>query len=481
MTGPHVVMSDDNNDIIGGFELLLNRCVGVQENDELLVIYDESLGDLHRPLLDVIEAGSMSATFACIPKSYQDCLVRAGTAGTIRDKIPLPHGLIAAISNSTVILNLLSGDPATASLRRTINHTNRMKLCRLATIPGINADIVRLLKRSPIDQIYESCEITAWALGECSTIDIRSYDGSGGSYDLRIGFAGWDNEPIMSPGVLLPGSWGNVPPGETFCCPNGEQVNGNICISGSIPGHVIDPGGEVILTFASGRLISWQAVDPHRVNPDALNFFERAKVNAELNSDPNWNVFAEFGLGLNPRISSLTGNPLFDEKASDSIHIAIGDNSGFGHDTVSFHHSDLVVWRPDVKLDGELFLDRGHLGRERLVRRRMEPPRADALSLDAIIRLREARCEYVDGMLLRRLTKAHRVNFISVGGEAISRALAGLCETLASRDAVLVRQVVREAPMRDGFDTMDLLGILNHYKVLHVRPPTGAVGAPELT
>jgi hypothetical protein len=469
----------EDREIVEGFELLLNRCVGVQENDELLVIYDESLGDLQDPLLQAIETVSTSATFTCIPKSYQHCLVRAGSASTTRDKIPLPHGLIAAISNSTIILNLLSGDPATAALRRTINHTNRMRLCRLATIPGINRDIIRLLNNSPIDDILERCEMTAWALGECSTIAITSYDADGASYHLSIGFPGWDNEPIMSPGVLLPGSWGNIPPGETFCCPHREQVNGEICISGSIPGHIIQKGGEVVLSFSSGRLTSWRAVNPKLVQPHALAFFDEVKIRAELNSDTNWNVFAEFGVGLNPKISALTGNPLFDEKASDSIHVAIGDNSGFGHDVVSFHHSDLVVWRPDVTFDDEPFLDHGRLDLSRLAQRRKELPRADVLSMESIIRLREARCEYIDGRLSRRLTKAHRVNFIAMGDHAVSRALANLCEALASHDAIMVKDVVSEGATRDGFDTMDLLGILNHYKVLHVRPPSEA-GLPSL-
>jgi leucyl aminopeptidase (aminopeptidase T) len=59
--------------------------------------------------------------------------------------------------------------------------------------------------------------------------------------------------------------------------------------------------------------------------------------------DRNWNTFAELGIGLNPAITILTGNSLFDEKAKGTIHIALGDNHAFGHHVESQFHDDLVT------------------------------------------------------------------------------------------------------------------------------------------
>jgi leucyl aminopeptidase (aminopeptidase T) len=69
---------------------------------------------------------------------------------------------------------------------------------------------------------------------------------------------------------------------------------------------------------------------------------------------------AEFGIGINPR-ATITGNILEDEKALTTIHIAFGDNSGFGGRVSVPSHQDGIVRDPSVWVDGKLLMVKGKL------------------------------------------------------------------------------------------------------------------------
>src|SRR3954451_16386998 len=58
------------------FWILLHKCLHIQPEDELLVIYDESLRLFIDALLHVIEKESVSATFIYMPECLQNLLVQ---------------------------------------------------------------------------------------------------------------------------------------------------------------------------------------------------------------------------------------------------------------------------------------------------------------------------------------------------------------------------------------------------------------------
>jgi len=57
----------------------------------------------------------------------------------------------------------------------------------------------------------------------------------------------------------------------------------------------------------------------------------------------------------------VTGVVLEDEKALGTIHIAFGDNSGFGGRINVASHLDAVITSPTVTVDGRMLIDRGRL------------------------------------------------------------------------------------------------------------------------
>jgi hypothetical protein len=458
------------------FKLLFSKCLNVVGTDDLLAIYDESMAPFLNAFDTTVESEAISCTRLFLPKKYQEFLVLQSKAQGSRDVISLPSGTVAAIEASTTILNFLSGSSTNAPVRKAVNQTPRPKNCRLATIPGINERILEAIIEAPFDDVLQACEEMAWVLGEANSAEIQTFDSSGKEYRLTLKLGGWENEPVMSPGVLLPGSWGNVPPGETFCCPPPRTVNGYICISGSIPGQVFALGEEVVLEFVKGKLISW-ACPSYDKGSTALQYFEEQKRRGALNSDDNWNTFAELGIGLNTRITELTGNPLFDEKAINTLHVAIGDNSVFGDDISSFIHADLVTLRPSLVLDGRVVMDRGIIDHKTIQQRRIGFDWSNGMdTLDAVIHLREGRIGTYNGTLMRRLSKAQRVNYIRIASAEMIGPLTDLCETLRTHDRVHIASFLKNFPNFGGIETARLLDILYHYRVLGVQPTGGARG-----
>jgi hypothetical protein len=455
---------------VEAFLALLSKCLGVCSDDEMLVIYDESMDQFLEGFERAIESKSVSTTLLYLPKAQQRFLVSHSKSRGSPDKIDLPSGVVAAITASTVIVNLLDGAPDNSPVRKAVNHTPRPNKCRLATIPGISSAILQAILDAPVSDILCACEEIAWLLGEATEAEIITFDSLGTKYDLKLSLGGWENEPIMSPGILLPGSWGNVPPGETFCCPPFKTVNGRICINGSVRGCVLENGQEVVLDFVDGKLVRWHAPAQQLQSP-ALAFFEQHKSRSASNHDDNWNTFAELGIGLNPRITELTGNPLFDEKAIQTLHIAIGDNSVFGDDVSSFIHEDLVTRQPSLLLNGRLLMDRGVIDRAyiRTLRETACESTNEMGVSDSVIYLREGRIGKHKGSFMRRLSKAQRVNYVSMASKEMVGPLAELCDVLRA-DRVHIAAFLKNYPTFAGIPTARLLALLCHYRVLQVTP-----------
>jgi hypothetical protein len=457
---------------IKAFQSLFSKCLKLTAGDELLVVYDESMRELLGVFEQAIASEAISTTLVYLPKVVQDILVAQSRTHGPKDKVALPSGIVAAITASTAMLNVLDSYAENAPVRRAINRTPRPNTCRLATIPGISDVILQAILDARTEEIVQSCEEVAWLLGEASSAEIVSLDSLSREYRLRLALGGWENEPIMSPGVLLPGSWGNVPPGETFCCPPPDKVNGQICINGSIPGRVLKDGEEILLEFDRGKLLSWKSPFDGEVSPAAA-FFDELQAQGKRNQDENWNTFAELGLGLNPDITGLTGNPLFDEKASRTLHVAIGDNSVFGDDVTSFIHEDLITRHPSLYLDGHLVMKDGVIDRTELHRRRGEViSDGEGISIsDAVIYLREGRIGQHNGVLMRRLSKAQRVNYVRMGPDDLSAALSEVCDMLQTYERVHIATFLKAHPTFQGVSTAWLLNILKHYAVVGYEAP----------
>jgi hypothetical protein len=142
----------------------------------------------------------------------------------------------------------------------------------------------------------------------------------------------------------------------------------------------------------------------------------------------NYSNFAELGIGINEQIRTLTGRALLDEKCSETIHVAIGANHGYGGTVKSGVHEDFVTWRPSLLVDGQSVIEGGKRSYSRdFWRENIQSVTSDKDLGPSVLLGRSAsiRCEDTnDGTLkVRRAVSSGRLCLYTVGDEATSKIL----------------------------------------------------------
>lgn len=444
-----------------GFELMIAKSLSLRpKHDLLLIIFDETFRPYVEGFSQVIVERDIRADFKFLPLLYQQHL-------TTKLKIEkLPQHLRLSLDEPDAVICFLSGWREGQPLRRDIvDYLRRHTNCRLAHVPGLSDDILQVVAQTDFDSVLTDCELMAWVLGNGERAEVETTDGLGNKYYLAMDLGGWNNEPLMSPGIIERGSWGNFPPAETFCCPRREHVSGQICINGSIPDIVLGDGEEIILQFNNGRMVDWHA--PRQAEPlRAAAFFEEERRKAEVTRDLNWNSFCEFGIGLNRAIKHLTGNGLFDEKIARTIHIAIGGNQVFGGPIKSDVHFDLISKAPTVQIDGLTVIQEGEILSEDLRRyREAWTPSAADITEDKMIRVNPSEITTVDNQLFRRLQAGGRVGNVAMADSAVAIQLAALAAEIGE-EPIRYGDLIKQTPAFGGLRVEDLVAYLWHYRTL---------------
>lgn len=147
------------------------------------------------------------------------------------------------------------------------------------------------------------------------------------------------------------GAFGNLPAGEAYLAPLEGESHGTMVIEWGPTAKLTNP---LTLTIADGQVV--------RIDGDGPL---RQRLEAKFADNPNCRNLAELGIGTNDK-ASRPDNVLEAEKILGTIHLALGDNTGFGGITAAPFHEDYVFYQPTVTLilaDGseEIILDNGQL------------------------------------------------------------------------------------------------------------------------
>jgi leucyl aminopeptidase (aminopeptidase T) len=163
--------------------------------------------------------------------------------------------------------------------------------------------------------------------------------------DITIGLEG--RKGLSDTGQLMnKGSGGNLPAGEAFIAPMEGTSQGTLVFDGSLAGwgKLASP---VKMHIARGKVISIEG-------GQEADWLRQALMPC---GEPGLNL-AELGIGTNPK-AKLTGAVLEDEKVLGVVHLALGDNKGFGGQVEAGIHLDGLVLNPTLWLDGRLVIDAG--------------------------------------------------------------------------------------------------------------------------
>ena len=151
--------------------------------------------------------------------------------------------------------------------------------------------------------------------------------------------------------LAAPGSFGNLPAGEVYLAPLEGTAEGVMVIEYA-PTRKLSP--PLSLRIAAGEVVAIEGDDPHR------HWLEGKFAQSSKNRN-----IAELGIGTNDR-ATRPDNVLEAEKILGTVHIALGDNSGFGGVVSTPFHEDYVLYQPTLAVvtrEGSklLILDNGRL------------------------------------------------------------------------------------------------------------------------
>ncbi len=222
-------------------------------------------------------------------------------------------------------------DVIIAMANKSTSHTRFRALAnaagaRFASLPNFDPDMFFSSMRVDWGLLAERTGRLADAVNAAAVIKVECPNGTRMRFDKRGREAKGDN------GLLTePGSFGNLPAGEVYLAPL-EGTSEGVMVIEYAPTRKLESPLELVVR--EGRVVEIRGDEPYRMKLE--------KKFAE--SERNRNI-AELGIGTNDR-ATRPDNILEAEKILGTIHIALGDNTGFGGTVSTPFHEDYVFYKP---------------------------------------------------------------------------------------------------------------------------------------
>jgi hypothetical protein len=325
----------------------VRRCLGLEPGQDLVILLDETTTETAISLAEAADSLGVHPTLVMVPVSLQRRIPG-------QSDLSLPVQGLAQQARG--ILTCVNGRADCLAFRDRVLETQWSARTRVAHMPGATLQVLDLADVD-LDRLIADCHSVELAMARGQQIEVITYAADGKAHYLRADIGGWERLPVASDGVITDGAWGNVPSGETYIAPVEGTAEGTVAITGSVPGRVLPAGDCLVLRFRDGRMVRMEPetgatarwLDDQQIHP------------AKARGDLNWSNLAEIGVGLNSKVSELTGNMLFDEKAAGTVHVALGSNNYMGGWVMSAIHCDLVARGGSLLVDGRTVVDRGRL------------------------------------------------------------------------------------------------------------------------
>ena len=261
-----------------------------------------------------------------------DELVRAG----VLEKLLAKQATDEDISRAGEIVLAHREDAADVIVAMSNNSTSHTRYralanvtgARFASLPHFDPDMFHGSMTVDWQALAARTARLAQAVNRADWLLVRTPNGT----DMRISKRGRLAEG--DDGLLTaPGSFGNLPAGEVYLAPLEGESSGVMVIEWG-PTRKLDQPLRVIVE--GGRVVALEGDDRHR-----------GLLEAKFAENENCRNIAELGIGTNDR-ASRPDNVLEAEKILGTIHIALGDNTGFGGTVSAPFHEDYVFYRPTL-------------------------------------------------------------------------------------------------------------------------------------
>jgi leucyl aminopeptidase (aminopeptidase T) len=302
----------------------LTDCADVKKGENVVILTDELLKDRGLAFWEAArELGADAIYCEIIPRS---------TNGEE------PPKAVAALLRDCDVFMI----PTSKSL----SHTDaRRQACangaRGATLPNITVDTMKRTLRADYAEIEARTKRIAGLLEGAREARVTTALGT----DITMSLEGrdWKEDTGI---VRTPGTFTNLPAGETYIAPIEGTAEGRMVTDGSCAGVgvikepiSIDVSGGLATDISGGK------------EADTLK-----KIIAPFGEEGR-NI-AELGIGTNDK-AQLVGSTLEDEKVLGTVHIALGDNQSMGGNVAVASHLDLIIKAPTLVVDGKEIIRAG--------------------------------------------------------------------------------------------------------------------------
>ncbi|MBI5483253.1 MAG: peptidase [Deltaproteobacteria bacterium] len=218
--------------------------------------------------------------------------------------------------------------------------------CRFASLPHFDPDMFHTSMKVDWNALAVRTAELVKVINQAAWIRVTSPNGT----DMMICKEGRRAEG--DDGLLTaPGSFGNLPAGEAYLAPLEGKSHGVMFLEWGPTRKLDEP---LRLTVENGVVARIDGSDSHRL-----------KLEGKFVENANCRNIAELGIGTNDK-ASRPDNVLEAEKILGTIHIALGDNTGFGGTVSAPFHEDYVFYQPTltaIMADGseQVVIDAGEL------------------------------------------------------------------------------------------------------------------------
>jgi len=200
--------------------------------------------------------------------------------------------------------------------------------CRFASLPHFDPDMFHTSMTVDWSALAARTARLVEAVNKAEWIRVTTPNGTNMMICKQGRHAGGDD------GLLTAlGSFGNLPAGEAYLAPLEGKSYGVMVVEWGPTRKLDEP---LHLTVENGTVVRIEGNDSHR-----------AGLEAKFVEDANCRNIAELGIGTNDK-ASRPDNVLEAEKILGTIHIALGDNTGFGGTVSAPFHEDYVFYKPTL-------------------------------------------------------------------------------------------------------------------------------------
>lgn len=305
-------------------DIAIRQCMAVKPGETVLVVTDLPTRSVGQALWEkAVEAGAEALYMEMVPRK--------------NDGAEPPAAIAAAMLQADVVLGATS---------RSFSHTQARKAAskkgvRMATLPGITEDIMQRTLNADYERIATVSTLFAGLLSKGSHVHISTPAGT----DLTLSIAGRAGHPDTGINHEA-GDFSNLPAGEAYIAPVEGTTEGVFVIDGAMAGiGVLET--PIKLTVEKGYVSKIEGGQEGQKLEATLDEYGKEARN-----------IAELGIGTNDQ-AILSGRVLEDEKVMGTVHIALGNNVGFGGNCQVQLHLDGILLNPTLTIDGQVVIKDG--------------------------------------------------------------------------------------------------------------------------